>query len=220
MKGIVAAAAVTAVALCTQAGLAQTRMLQFDLNNLHLQARDGSGANSAFGGLSHTGSVVLTEMVPPSELAALGISTNGGPFIIQGGPWTLASVNITINLSSGNVTGGTFNVAVTGGDSYTANIGNVGSVAPFVGGGFTIEGLTNGGHFSDATFGTVNISDFFNAQSGSGLNGSLLSFRINPDASGAGFADVDAFVSNVPTPGTISCLAAAALVAIPRRRRR
>jgi hypothetical protein len=96
----------------------------------------------------------------------------------------------------------------------------VGAVQPFVGGGFTIEGLTTGGHFSDGTFGTVDISDFFAGQQGGGLNGSFLSFRINPDATGTGFADVDAFVSNVPTPGTVGCLAVGALVALPRRKRR
>lgn len=215
-----AAVGIGAVALFAQAGLAQ-RVLQFDLNNLAFQAMNSAGAPSAFGGLTHTGSLNLSDSLPTSQLLAILISTGGGPFVNQAGaPWNLTDCVLNINLSNGNVTGGTFSVDLNGGpsgggDRYSATIGSAGNVTTYVGGGFKVEGLTLAGHFSDATFGTVDVSDFFAASS---LQGSFLTFRIQPNASGAGYADTDAFVSAVPAPGSMALLAAGCFVM--RRRRR
>ena len=222
-KSLKGAAALTAVFLCAQAGLAQSRVLQFDLNNLGFQAYNVLGAPAPFGGLTHTGALDLFDSLPTTQLLAVLISTGGGPFQNQpGAPWNLTDCVLNINLSNGNVTGGSFSVDINGGpggggDRYSASIGAAGSVSTYVGGGFKIEGLTLAGSFSDASFGPVNVSDFFSGSPN--LQGSFLTFRIQPDANGAGFADTDAFVSNVPAPGSMACLAAAVFVACRRRRR-
>lgn len=224
MKGIGVSAAVTAVVLFAQAGVAQIRTLQLDVNNLAFQAQNAQGQPVPFGGVSHTGSLVLTDLLPTTELVGIAIRNGNGPFINQpGAPWNLTDATMVINLSNGMVTGGTFTVDINGGpasgDRYTATIGAAGSVSTFIGGGFKVEGLTASGMFSDASFGTVNVADFFADQSTPpGLLGSFLAFKIQPNASGAGFADVDAFVQTIPAPGSLACLGAAVLVA--RRRRR
>ncbi len=224
-NSLVGAAGIAAVLICTQAGLAQSRTLQFDLNNLAFQAYDAGGQPSPFNGLTHTGSLDLSDLAATSQLVAILISTAGGPFVGQpGGPWNLTDCVLDINLVNGNVTGGNFLVDINGGpgaggDRYAATVGAVGSVSTYVGGGFKIEGLSMAGHFSDSVFGTVNVSDFFASQSTSPfLQGSFLTFRIQPSPGGKGFADTDAFVTNAPAPGPIACLIAAACVV--RRRRR
>jgi hypothetical protein len=224
MKGTGALAAVTAALLFAQAGVAQTRMIQFDVNNLAFQAQNAAGAPVPFGGVSHTGALVLSETLPTTQLVAISIRDGVGPFVEQGGaPWNLTDVSMTINLVNGMVTGGSFLLDINGGpaagDRYSAAIGAGGAVSPFVGGGFKIEGLTQNGLFSDAAFGPINIADFFAAQGTPPfLTGSFLNFKIQPTAGGSGFADVDAFVSNIPTPGSIACMAMGLVIA--RRRRR
>jgi hypothetical protein len=126
---------------------------------------------------------------------------------------------LNVNLLNGNVTGGNFLVDINGGpsaggDRYSASVGTGGSVTTFVGGGFKLEGLTLTGSFSDASWGTVPIADF----TGSALQGSFLTFRIQPNANGAGFADTDAWVT-APSPGSLACCVAGAFVAARRRRR-
>lgn len=225
MRGITAVSALLGALVFSQAGLAQVRTLQFDLNNLAFQAQNSAGAPAPFGGLTHTGSLVFSDALPTSELVGILIRTGAGPFVSQpGSPWNLTDASVTINLSNGSVTGGNFSLDInggpgSGGDRYTAAIGAAGNVSTFVGGGFQVEGLTSSGAFSDGTFGSINISDFFGAQGGSFLTGSFLAFRIVPDGNGAGFADVDAFVSNVPAPGSVAVLGATMLFATRRRRR-
>jgi len=219
------AATASAIALFAQAGWAQSRILQFDVNNFKYQTLNSAGAPSAFGGTTHTGSLVLTDLLPTTELLAIAIATGGGGFIPQpGSPWNLTDASLTVNLNSGNVTGGSFLIDINGGpagggDRYSATVGAVGNVSTYVGGGFKVEGLTLAGSFSDASFGPINVADFFAAQGGNLLQGSFLAFKITPDANGAGYADVDAFVSNVPAPGSLACLAGAGLLAARRRRR-
>jgi hypothetical protein len=212
--------------VAAQVASAQPRTLQFDLNNLAYQSLNASGAPVPFGGLTHTGSLAFSDSLPTTQLVAILISTAGGPFVNQpGAPWNLTDCVLNVNLSNGNVTGGSFSVDLNGGpggggDRYSAAIGAAGNVSTYVGGGFKVEGLTMNGAFSDALYGTVNVADFFAAQGTPPfLQGSFLSFRIQPDANGAGFADTDAFVSSVPEPGSLACLLAAAAIVVRRRRR-
>jgi hypothetical protein len=216
-----AAISVAVVSICAQAGLAQ-RTLQFDVNNLAFQAENSGGVAVPFGGVTHTGSLNLSDSLPTSQLLGIGISTAGGPFVDQpGAPWNLTDFVLNITLNNGNVTGGQFSIDVNGGpsaggDRYSATVGSGGAVTPFVGGGFKVEGLTMAGHFSDSSFGPVDVSDFFAAPS---LGGSFLTFRIQPNSTGGGYADTDAFVTPVPQPaGSLALVAAGMMVA--RRRRR
>ena len=191
-----------AAALSLSSGAMAGLTLQLDLNALAIQVQDGSGANSAFGGTSHTGKVVLDKGAFGTLFAVSLQSLPNGPFVNQGFSGTLFDVDGEILLSGGAVVGGFLDVFINGGtDSYTAKIVNgQGSVKPsLIGGGFTIDGLTFAGMFSDATFGNVDVSQFFNAQGANGLPGSFLQFNFDPNASGAGFADIDAFVT-VPLP--------------------
>lgn len=219
MKSLFAAASIAGLALAATSASAQDRMLQMDVNNLGFQARNSLGAPAPFGGLSHTGSMVLQETLPTSTLNDIAIQTGGpgNPFVPQAFTGTLGDVMITINLSNGNVTGGSMMLHV-GSDMYSANIAPGGSVTTFVGGGFKIDSLTSTGMFTGNTFAGVNIADFFAGQAGSGLPGSFLNFRIIPDGNGAGLSDIDIFVS-VPSPGSLALLGMGAAVAVRRRRR-
>ncbi len=192
---IIASAGITAAAVASPT-------LQLDLNALAIQVKDANGNNSAFGGTGHSGKVML-DKGSFGVLFAVGLqSIPNGPFVNQGFSGTLFDVDGEILLSGGNVVGGFLDIFVDGGaDSYTCKIVNgQGSVKPsLIGGGFTIDGLTFEGKFSGPFFSNVDVSQFFNAQGVGGLPGSFLQFNFDPNASGAGFADIDAFVT-VPLP--------------------
>jgi len=180
-----------------------TPTLQFDVNQFQTQARNSGGTNSPFGGLSHSGSVAFSFSPGNTILNGIFIQTIvGGAFSNAGfSGFTLTSFSGQVNLTNGQVTGGTISLGISNGDTYTCNIAsNSGGVSNFVGGGFKIEALTSGGHFSDAQFGNVNVSPWFNAQGLNGLPGSFLQFNFNPNASGAATSDMDLFVDVVPLP--------------------
>lgn len=190
-----------ALATVLIAGTAATAepTLQMDINNVHFQVTDGT-SNSAFNGTSHTGSVLLGFDADFTRLVDLAVrdGISGSGTSIGGG--TLANFDGVIDLVNGQVTGGNITVTLDTGDTYTALISNAGGVNHFVGGGYTIDGLTFDGNFSDAMFGTADISNWFNAQGGPmALVGSFLTFAFDPTASGDGYADMDLFVV-VPLP--------------------
>lgn len=198
MKWAMGAALAAAMAAGTTASAVET--LQMDINGFQVQVKDAAGNNSAFGGLSHTGSIDFSTG-PFAVLNSIAISQTGigGEFVDQGFSGTLASFGGFISLVNGQVTGGELSVTVDSGDTYTADIsGSGGKVSPFVGGGFKLESMTFDGLFTDALFGNVDISNFFNIQD-QGLFGSLLQFNFDPNANGAGFSDMDLFVL-VPLP--------------------
>lgn len=223
--GTLVAAGTMAVGLFTQAGLAQ-RVMQLDLNNLGYMSLNAAGGQAPFGGVTHTGSFWMMDTLPITQLVGVGLANSpGGPFTNQAGPWNLTDAEIRVDLVNGQVTGGNISVDINGGpggggDRYTATIAATGHVSTFVGGGFLLEALSVDGAFSDAAWGPVAIADFFASQGTSPfLQGSFLTFRIQPDANGAGFADTDIWVSAVPTPGTLACGFLAAAVMCRRRRR-
>ena len=209
----------TATVLAAACGVASAQnVLQLDINGMGVQARDSAGVASAFGGTSHTGSVQLFFVPAITGIAEVALRVPPGPFLNQNFNGSLTSLVGTINLVNGFVMGGSLNVGVNGAgpdpDSYnTLIVPNSGQVKTFVGGGFTIEGLTFNGLFDDASFGNVNVAGF-----GAPLPGSFLQFNFAPAANGAGFADVDVFVV-APAPGTLGLIAGAGLLAARRRRR-
>jgi hypothetical protein len=211
-------------AVVSAAGVASaTPTLQLDVNTIHIQCQNGQGQNSAFGGLSHTGSVNFSFQANTTVLNGVFLQTVvNGPFQNQNFNGSLSNFTGQITLSNGLVTGGHLGVFVNAGsDSYQCDVvPNVGHVSTYVGGGFKIEGLTFHGAFSDSQFGNVNVSAF----TGTNLPGSFLQFNFDPNASGAGFADMDMFVDSVvPLPpaawaglGTLAGLMA--IQAVRRRR--
>jgi hypothetical protein len=215
----------SATLLCATAANAQDRRLQFDLNSLAFQFLNSAGAPSAFPGTTATGTFQLFDQLPtPTTLNGILIRTGGvgNPFVSQSFTGGLTHLAININLVNGAVTGGSvlidLNGGPPGGDSYTATIAAGGSVQNSVvpqPGSFTIESLTGSGHFSDANLAGISIPDFFPSSS---LTGDFLSFKITPNAQGAGFADTDLFVNNIPAPGSASLLGLGGILAFRRRR--
>lgn len=201
MKGFLSAAVATVLAAGTAGQAAMT--LQFDVNGIAVQSQNGAGAASSFGGLNHTGSVNFNFSSGITRLVDIAISNGNVAPQSAGFSGSLVDFDGTINMANGQVTGGNLVIRINGNDTYSASIApNVGAVSNYVGGGFKIEGLTFNGMFSDATFGNVNVSEWFNSQSISGLLGSFLQFNFNPDASGSAFADMDIFVNAqvIPLP--------------------
>ncbi len=201
-----------------------TPTLQLDVNSIRLQVENGQGANSGFGGLTHTGSLNFSFQVNTTILNGVFIQTvSAGPFVNANFSGSLTNFTGVINLVNGQVTGGHMGVVVNGGgDSYSCDVvPNVGQVSTYVGGGFKIEGLTFHGAFSDSQFGNVDVSPW----SGNNLPGSFLQFNFDPNASGAGFADMDMFVDSIaPLPPAawagLSTLVGLVAVRVVRRRSR
>jgi len=193
--------ALIAGALAFASGTAMANQtLQFDLNAAEIQVKDGSGSASAFGGLSHTGSIELS--LAGATSLDMFKQIGNGPFIDQGFSGSLTDVSGSILLDGGDVTGGGLTIEIDSGDTYVATIvGGSGEVETAnTPGGFAIDGLTFAGDFTDAAFGNVDVTDWFdNQDKGSNLLGSFLKFNFDPDSDGNGFADVDHFVV-VPLP--------------------
>lgn len=198
-------------------GALAEEILQIDTNNLGFQSLDEVGGAVPFDGESHTGAVSIS-FINESQINGVLIKDSPfGPFVPQGDfVGTLTDASFEITLDGGLVTGGSFFIEVDGADTYAGTIGASGGVDDTQT-GFAIDGLTFGGTFSDDNFGGVDVSDWFNAQGfGNNLEGSFLAFKINPDDSGAGIADVDSFVI-VPAPAA-GVVLLAGLVAVRRRR--
>jgi hypothetical protein len=222
MRAVFASAVVTALSVCAPAFATPT--LQFDVNSIGIQATNSGGTNTPFGGLTHTGAVVFS-LKPSTRLEGVSVeSVPSGPWIDQGFSGSISNFTGSVLLNNGIVTGGSITLAVNGGtDSYSASIvPNAGHVKTYVGGGFIVQGLTFQGAFSDNQFGNVNVAQWF-AHNGA-LLGSFLQFNFNPDATGAGFSDMDIFVDSVvPLPPAawagIGMLASIATVQWVRRRK-
>jgi hypothetical protein len=224
MNGLLGAAVATVLAASAAANAAMT--LQFDVNGIQVQAQNAGGQNSAFGGLTHTGSVNFSFAPNITRLVDIAISNNNSAFQSQGFSGSLVNFTGQITMTNGQVTGGNLTIQINGNDAYSAQVvSNVGAVSTYVGGGYKIEGLTFNGLFTDPLFGNVDVSPWFNQQL-AGLMGSFLQFNFSPNAAGFSYADMDIFVNAevVPLPpaawtglATISGLMTLGYV---RRRRR
>ncbi|QYU69683.1 hypothetical protein J4558_05985 [Leptolyngbya sp. 15MV] len=221
---LVGLAGAAGVAASASAGVS-LRSLQFDVNNARVDVRDVAGQPTAFTGLSFTGSVNLSFESGVTVMPGLAFRDDvTGAFTPAAGyNGTLSAFSLVMNLSGGQVTGGSVLVEATspsGVDRYTAALNAQGSVSPFIGGGFFFDAKTSNGQFLDDNYAGVAIPDFFAAQGGGGgaLPGSLIVFRFDPTPNGTGYADADIWVSNVPAPGSAALLALGGLVAARRRR--
>ena len=221
MKTIIAA-----VIACTGAAASATPVLQFDVNQFGAQARNGAGASTPFGGVTHTGSVAFSFSAGVTVVHCIffHFPLRGPLQNPQFSGFSLTSFSGQVDLVNGQVTGGSVSLGINNGDSYTCNITpNSGAVSTFVGGGFKIEALTRNGFFNDGQFGNVNVSPWFGAQSPNGLPGSFLQFNFNPNAQGAATSDMDLFVDVAPLPPAawagLATLAGAMVVRRVRRGR-
>lgn len=220
MQHLQAAFAVGAITLLAVPAIAQERTLQFDVNNAPFQARNPNGAPASLT-TNFTGSLTLGYTAGTTSLDMVAIrNALGGDFQPQPFAGSLTGFNVVVNLVNGFVDSGEIQLLVSGGDSYTAAVTSAGGgrLTNFVGGGFFLDGLTFGGQFVDGDFQGVPIADFFANQQPSGLPGSFFSFKLNSNPQG-GNADIDLFVTNIPSPGSLALVATGAAVIVRRRRR-
>jgi hypothetical protein len=225
MKRVICA---SAVAVLAGAGSASAQMvLHMDVNSIRVQVRDGAGTASAFGGLSHTGSINFSFDMGVTSLVAVQTQNGSETPVNQNFTGSLSNFTGVINLVNGQVTGGNLSVNVDSNDTYTADVTpNAGAVSTFVGGGFKVEGLTFNGMFTDSMFGNVNIAQWFSSQGqNGGLLGSFLQFNFSPNQTGASHSDMDIFVNAqvIPLPPAamtgIATLAGIMVAGYIRRRR-
>ena len=88
-------------------------VLQFDVNGFSTQSVNSAGANSSFGGLTHTGAVQFT--VGTGTLNGIFIqNTAGGPFSNANlsPAFTLSAFSGQVNLVNGQVTGGSLLIKI------------------------------------------------------------------------------------------------------------
>lgn len=219
MQVISAAIAVCAMITFASSAQAQLRSLQFDVNNATFGAFGETGAPLGLN-TNFTGQLRLGFAAGSTRLEGIAIQDTGPGYVAQAFTSPLSNFNVIINLVNGVVTNGSLSLVVANGNSYTANvIGGGGQIRSFVGGGFYLDSLTSGGAFDAASFSGVPIADFFAGQnSPGGLPGSFLNFRLTSNPQG-GNADVDIWVTNIPTPGTLAMVAGGGLMMMRRRRR-
>jgi hypothetical protein len=225
MKTVLSAAVAAVLMAGTTATAQMSSTLQLDINGIAVQAQNGGGQNSAFGGLTHSGSLNFNFAEGVTHLLGMFVQHNHNAPINMGFNGSLTNFSGVINLNNGQVTGGNMMVTVNGADTYMAQITpGVGAVSNFVGGGFKVEGLTFDGRFSSAMFGNVDVSPWYDMQNiFGGLPGSFLSFNFRPDQTGASYADMDVFVEVIPLPPAawtgLATLAGVMFAGYMRRRR-
>jgi len=148
--------------------------------------------------------------------------------VSDGSGWVLSHFSAKVNLLEGEVLGGFLYIEVeriNGGietgeiNTYEADVtAGDGDINRQAGQGFSIDGLTVNGMFSDATFAGVDVSSWFEGQP---LFGSFINFSFDPgdDLLGADEnSNIDIFIV-VPLPaGGVMGLAGLGILAIRRRR--
>lgn len=196
--------------------------LAIDINSLSVHSTNAGGASVAFGGLSHTGSLVLSQ---DGNSILAGVARDGVSQTITAGLSMIMGGRI--DLVAGAVTGGYVDVIMSDGSEFEAQlVAGVGVITVQAGQGFKVDGLLFGGLFTDSglpgfvnEFAGVNITDFTVEEP---LAGSFLNFAYAPDANGLDLnADLDITleIDTVPLP-TTAALGFAALAGIASRRRR
>lgn len=198
--------------------------LALDINGFDYQFKD-SGGGLAFGGDTHTGSVEWSFATTPTTIVDARMGFGGSTAVLSPVALgaTLTDFSGSLTLVGGNVTGGSVEVELSSGDTYTATVQTAGDINTLTTGGFTIDGLTMDGQFSDALFGAIDVSEFVAAQGDPGqLIGSLFKFRFDPSATGAGNGDMEIYVL-VPLPPAayagLATLAGVMCLTYIRRRR-
>lgn len=199
-------------AAAVASGAHAANVMQIDVNALTGQALDSGGNAGAFGGLTHTGSIMLSG---DSSSTLAGILFNGANQPIAAGQFQ--SFAGTINLVNGGVTGGSLMLALQNGDTFNATIvAGQGQVNFQAGQGFSIDGLLTSALFNASTFAGVDITPWYSEQP---LNGSFLNFTFGPDANGTDMnTDIDIFVA-IPSP-LAGGMAGVGLMGLAARRRR
>ncbi len=186
--------------------------LQFDVNSISTRISvnsTGDPFSENFTGslrLGHDSDSVLAAVLIDGAYQAFDSARHDGT------GWDLSHFSAKINIENGTVVGGYLYLEVeqfSGGspdgltNSYTADIvDGAGRVNHQAGQGYTIDGLTINGMFSDATFAGIDIGRWFGLQP---LIGSFLNFSFDPGDNPFGTDEnshIDIFVT-VPLPTSV-----------------
>lgn len=203
------AAAAGSVGLLSAADAAM--LLQMDLNSIVVNA------GSTFDGETHTGVLTLSADADASLTDVLidGASQDFGD--------GLAALSGEIRLSQGVVLGGYVRVTTADGAVYAASIMPAfGDVSPQPGQGFSIDGLTGLGLFSnlpgETRFAGVDVSPFLGGRGGA-IDGSFFLFGFGPNAQGQDTdADLELYLV-IPAPGSVALAGVGAALGLRRRSR-
>lgn len=213
MRVLMTAAAVAVFGAGATAQAASYEKLMFDLNGLVSQTATG-GAFST----SYTGDVIVSSNSSADLATILGINAATSTDLVASGEFlgTLDYFSATVSMTNGQISGGSFEVMLASGESYSASIAAGSGLVRQIRTGFFFDGLTFDGTFTSTNFDGVDVSNFFNNIP---LAGNFIEFAYNPDASGFDdTSNMNIFVA-VPTPlGAGLGLAGLAGVAARRRR--
>ncbi|MFG0257711.1 MAG: hypothetical protein ACF8GE_07420 [Phycisphaerales bacterium JB043] len=186
----------------------------FGVNELHLDVNSitvSTAGGGAFGGTSHTGTLLLSGDVTTTlaDILIDGVS--------QAESYSTIAVSGSITLVGGAVTGGGFTITIDGTETYSASIvSGVGAIVAQPGQGFLVGGLTFGGFFNTTSYASVDVTPWDSAEP---LHGSFLNFSYGPDGSGVDTdSDLDVYIL-IPTPAAAG-LATVGLAGLTLRRRR
>jgi hypothetical protein len=202
-------------------------LLQFDLNQIGVQAKSGTngiGTDVPFSA-THTGSLAFSAVPgpnpPPSFVSSVRVDDvhqNGAPGtdLFAG---TLQSMSGYLNLNAGVVTGGVLTFTVSSGDgtdTYTTSFLPGSIVTPIAGGNFAMAAPAVGGDLSDNNFAGVNVSPWVAAEP---FEGELVMPLFRTDATGFAMTSVE-LSAVVPEPATLTVVGMAAAGLLVRRRSR
>ena len=223
-------AGLAGVAVLSAPALASSVLkFEFDVNSITIQATDAQGNASAFGGVNHTGNLVFSN--DADSTLAIGINGASQPSFNA----SFLCMNGHISYVNGVSTGGSMNIKVLNPDSstdtYSFLVAPGDPVARPLGAisfsllGYQFDSNTLQGNFSDANYGGVDVSPWFNAQPQVGLAGAFFQLKYAPDERGfSDQSDVDIDVNTpvgVPLPSTAAAgCALIGVLALGQRRRR
>ncbi len=221
-------AAACGVLACSASAGASSE-LHFDLNSISTRISSNSTGDvfsENFTGslrLGHDDNSILAQVLIDGVVQPFDSSRSDGD------GWALSHFSSKINIENGLVIGGYIYLEVesfTDGESdgetntYAADIiAGLGRVNEQAGQGYTIDGITINGMFSDATFAGIDIMPWFALQP---LIGSFINFSFDPGDDPFGVDEnshIDIFVT-VPLPGSVVLgLSGVTFLTILRRRR-
>ena len=182
--------------------------LELDVNSVVVEA------DSDFSGADYTGSLSVSN---DANASVADLRLDGASRAMSS---ELSMLDGRIDLENGAVVGGFFTIALADGSEYTTQIGSASGVLALTQAeGFAVDGLTDEGLFETlpgGRFGGVDLSPVI----GRGIDsfvGSFLLFAFDPVDGIDADVNLELYLT-VPSPAGAPLFAAAALIAVRRRR--
>jgi hypothetical protein len=219
LRSTLAAAAAVVMAEAASAQLT----LAIDIQGVDYQFRD-AGGNAAFGGLAHTGTLEWSGAAATTADTRVGSEGRFGPLAPVAQNVPLKGFSGELTFDAGLLTGGWLSIALDNAEehTYTTSLKPGGALSATNQMGYTIDGLTFNGAFSDSVWGDIDVTPWYEAQGGGALPGAFFQFRFWPSPQAGGNADVEVYVM-VPLPpavwaGSATLMGLAGVACIRRRR--